>query len=518
MKMKAKTFIAIATLLACGQGAWAQTTSFTVTADVEEGTEEKPFLIESIADLNNLAADVNSGTEYEGKYFKLTTDLDYSKETLTEGSNFTTIGYGDQSDGKPFKGIFDGNNHTITGITVEQDDAVGIGLFGYIAAPAVIKNLNLTGCSFTGNIEVGAIAGACSGSTDKKIYGIFDCNVSSTTVSAVTVSIYDDVEHEYVEAPGRYTGGIIGIAGNMTLSGCTSSATVTGSEFVGGIAGKFIGINDTHDITGESIGIITDCFYTGSSTFTGTNKSVIVGFRGPEEDDDFSSVTNGTINLTLLDNDSEATIKNDTRLSNYNGLEVNVTLSGRTLYKDGSWNTLCLPFNATLTGDFSGADIRTLSDATFSKGTLTLDFTPASGEGAVTSIEAGKPYIIKWTSGSNFTPTFTGVTINSADPTDVTGTAANFHGIYTPYSTGGVDNTMLYLGADNKLYYPNAAMTINAFRAYFKLNGITAGALPNEARRRSGRGRPRSPRMVHPRRSPPQRQARRQGPLHQQRT
>ena len=33
---------------------------------------------------------------------------------------------------------------------------------------------------------------------------------------------------------------------------------------------------------------------------------------------------------------------------------------------------------------------------------------------------------------------------------------------------------MLYLGADNTLYYPNAAMTIGAFRAHFTLNGLTA--------------------------------------------
>ena len=35
---------------------------------------------------------------------------------------------------------------------------------------------------------------------------------------------------------------------------------------------------------------------------------------------------------------------------------------------------------------------------------------------------------------------------------------------------------MLYLGANNTLYYPSANLTINAFRAYFTLNGITAGS------------------------------------------
>ena len=35
---------------------------------------------------------------------------------------------------------------------------------------------------------------------------------------------------------------------------------------------------------------------------------------------------------------------------------------------------------------------------------------------------------------------------------------------------------MLYMGADNNLYYPNGAMTIGACRAYFQLNnGLTCG-------------------------------------------
>lgn len=37
---------------------------------------------------------------------------------------------------------------------------------------------------------------------------------------------------------------------------------------------------------------------------------------------------------------------------------------------------------------------------------------------------------------------------------------------------------MLYMGAGNTLHYPNGAMTIGAFRAYFRLvGGITAGDL-----------------------------------------
>ena len=78
-------------------------------------------------------------------------------------------------------------------------------------------------------------------------------------------------------------------------------------------------------------------------------------------------------------------------------------------------------------------------------------------------------------------PVFSGVTVSTTTK-DAVGEAATFHGIYSPVSIGtDGDNTKLYLGAGNKLYWPNAAMTIGAFRAYFQLaDGITAGTPNNQ--------------------------------------
>ena len=121
------------------------------------------------------------------------------------------------------------------------------------------------------------------------------------------------------------------------------------------------------------------------------------------------------------------------------------------------------------------ADIRTLSSASLENSTLTLNFT---AEGAVTTLEAGKPYIVKWASGSgsNITdPVFLGVTLSQADSPVTIQDLITFQGVTSPYLIEGKDNTKLYLGDDNTLYYPNADMTINAFRAYFQLNGIEAG-------------------------------------------
>ena len=170
--------IAFATLLAIGQGAWAEPTEhFTNNPGVEEGTEALPFLIENIEDLNNLAADVNSGTDYSDKYFKLMANLNYSGET------FTPIGKGEElgTDDLPFKGIFDGNEKTISNITYSDGEGVGVGLFGYIFSPAQIKDVTLKDCSFTGNSGVGAIVGNSSGTGED--FGIYNCTVIGGSVT-----------------------------------------------------------------------------------------------------------------------------------------------------------------------------------------------------------------------------------------------------------------------------------------------------------------------------------------------
>ena len=186
------------------------------------------------------------------------------------------------------------------------------------------------------------------------------------------------------------------------------------------------------------------------------------------------------LDITLKDDED-----NSETLMKYGDMTANsITLTGRTLSKNNKWNTLCLPFNLSeeqlAASPLAGCMLKELDvDGTygtkqtgFDNGTLNLYFK------TVTSIEAGKAYIIKWSSGSGTieNPTFSNVTIADVQP-DVTSAddKVSFKGIYSPKAITGEDKTMLYLGADNKLYYPNDAMVIYAFRGYFHLNGITAG-------------------------------------------
>ena len=90
---------------------------------------------------------------------------------------------------------------------------------------------------------------------------------------------------------------------------------------------------------------------------------------------------------------------NTTTITNHSGEKVVAALQGRTLYRDGDWNTLTLPFNVSgFDGTpLEGATVKTLSSSALSDGTLTLNFED------VTEIEAGKPYIVKWNEGLNLT-------------------------------------------------------------------------------------------------------------------
>ena len=205
-----------------------------------------------------------------------------------------------------------------------------------------------------------------------------------------------------------------------------------------------------------------------------------------------SEATETTRLITMFDetlslaNDAD----NKKLIMGYNGsLVKSAELTGRILYKDGSWNTLCLPFSLSaeeVTAQLGSCTLKTLGSSEYDSttGTLTLNFADA------TNIEAGKPYLIKWTKADGYVnddehnivnPSFASATINHVDAAVETD-YVTFQGSFSPISLAANDKTVLYLGADNKLYYPSTDMTVGSCRAVFALNGLTAGDLPNNAR------------------------------------
>lgn len=153
---------------------------------------------------------------------------------------------------------------------------------------------------------------------------------------------------------------------------------------------------------------------------------------------------------------------------------VNVTLK-RTFYKDGEWNTLCLPFAvADAKTAFDGAELREV-DTEKSNGN-TIVFKEA------TAIEAGKPYLIKWANSSaaavNVEKKFEGVTlVAAATPVVVKEGGISFNGFYKMTAASELGGaSVAAIGAGNKLFKVTSG-EMKGFRAAFVLKSNTPASV-----------------------------------------
>jgi hypothetical protein len=208
----------------------------------------------------------------------------------------------------------------------------------------------------------------------------------------------------------------------------------------------------------------------------GNENYYVVQVRGNYGSDGVSEWATATITKALeLGNNNT---NNEELIEAWNNKSTTVTLTGRKLYKDGKWNTICLPFDVTLAGSpLAGAEARSLSEVSISGTTLNLTF-----GNAVSTIVAGTPYIIKWPIDNDNptieSPVFSNVTI-SKDMQEVSFTGGKFCGNYNYLQFGSEDTSILLIGINNKgnsaLYYPQSGASLGACRACFQLDdGYTA--------------------------------------------
>ena len=268
---------------------------------------------------------------------------------------------------------------------------------------------------------------------------------------------------------------------SATVSGGTLTATVSGtsSAIVGPLA---LSGTATVKVTG---GIYRDVTIAAGQVFTDGNGHYYTGTLSADEKTAIDGQTLTRLTALQLADAGD----NSAAIDKCNGIAFPVTLQGRTLYKDGNWNTLCLPFNVTdgdETDEFTfsgtpleGATVMELDGATSgfdaSSGTLTLNFNTAN------SISAGKPYIIKWASADDLVnPLFRDVTINATNsPVTSQDGKVQFRGIYSPTDIFSANHDNLFLGIGKNaqdqdvsmLFWPNTeGYTLGAFRAYFHVD------------------------------------------------
>lgn len=442
------------------------------------------------ADLEKVRDNVNNGNDtYEGDIVKLMADL-----KLGSWTSIGNVIEWDEVNNKyvpdmdcVFKGTFDGQGNTID-IDVTTNSTV-LGLFGYFYG--IVENLKVTGT-------------------------VFNTKKDETSSTAGIVAYNKGIIRQcanLAEIQGTIAGGIAG-ENNGTITNCYHVGTIDATEewggtyYLGGIAGKVKDTTisnvyascdrmDNVSSTGGIVatnqdGTLTNCYYNvqldgsiemdGSTTLTGkTLKGVFNNSIWTFTEGELPELTCFKNKIVRLSDNYD----NSDILTSYNNQKCTVELSGRTLYKDGKWNTLCLPFDLTLGGSVLDGDgvVAKVLDGTNTSlnaaGMLSLTFTSVSVD---SKIEAGTPFIIKWNNtGEHLSNVqFSKVTVNNATPTAVTfsnafGDSGQFVGTYSPFSIGdtsndtydGDINEIILLSGSNTLGYSQSTRTLRSCRAHF---------------------------------------------------
>ena len=287
------------------------------------------------------------------------------------------------------------------------------------------------------------------------------------TSNAMTSDSYDEAEEEAL-TPDNWL-----VTPYMELGGTLTVRAFGDEDYPEEVFGVFVTTHEIGDASWTTVAV-NGTTTTVSGLAANTIYEWQVQAKSSGETSAWSAVNTFTTlpAISLADNtDNSTTIAANDGISG-----LNVTLSGRTLYKDGYWNTLCLPFDVTVgSGQMEGATAMTLnasaSGFNATTGVLTLNFDDVD---TGSTIAAGTPFIVKWSGTDVTSPVFIGVTINATASTEVPFTGGKFVGTYSPFEiTDANKDQIVYLGAGDIIGYSADPKTLRACRAHFEL---TSGA------------------------------------------
>ena len=218
--------------------------TFTLTSVDVEGNASAPVSFSATPTLSGpvtyhslyTAADLDAVRGALDGHYLLMADVDLSP---AYGGGWQPIG----TDGDPFLGSLDGNNHVITGLFIDSgaDDS---GLFGYIGEGSSVKNVGIENCDVTGGNFTGSLVGYNYRGT------IVNCHASGLVTSAA----------------GVFVGGLVGINSQGPITSCYSTVDVSGYQVVGGLVGRNNNAN------------IIDCYAIGNVTGAGGYVGGLLGY------------------------------------------------------------------------------------------------------------------------------------------------------------------------------------------------------------------------------------------------
>ena len=258
-------------------------------------TEYTLYTAEQLMGFHQLRVD---GNTFEGIIIKLGDDITINEGTAEylQKNPEEIYGWAVLSSENEFKGVFDGQNHTISGVYMQLVGSGVKGMFGTLGESSVVKNFTLDHSYFGGPKEddkntFGAIAGQITGSNviisnvtlndviveegkgkNLKWVGGFVGKVNA----AAGVTMENCTFNGSVSASGEGVGGFIGFLSHskaqVTMKNCAFNGSVRGGEYAGGMIGyakKY-----------QTLIIDIQCTFPGQVTSSGENFGSVIGNDG----------------------------------------------------------------------------------------------------------------------------------------------------------------------------------------------------------------------------------------------
>ena len=240
-----------------------------------EGTSANPYKIATADDLIEFARRVNDNDPINEKEGELNAWAELKEDIDLENTSWTPIAYNYEH---PYSGTFDGNNHTISGLSINNSSTnYGyFGLFGAVGEGGTVTNLTVEG-SITvnsgSNVRAGGVVASNDGDvsnctsevaiTVKGVYAYIGGIIGSNAGNVSNCAYGADIT---ATADTAYIGGMVGLNFGI-VENCSNSEAVAGTgqtAYIGGIVGA-----NSH--TQSVMGTVSGCTNTGTVTATGSN-------------------------------------------------------------------------------------------------------------------------------------------------------------------------------------------------------------------------------------------------------
>jgi uncharacterized repeat protein (TIGR02543 family) len=294
------------------------------------GTQNDPFRIYNVTDLQRVGRETTTGGWTLSAHYRLEVDINLT------GNVWTRIGT--PADQDKFKGTFDGNNHSITGLIINASELYQ-GMFAYLAQGALVNDLTLKECDIRGSSDVGVVAGQNDGT-------VKNCYVSGIVVPS-----------------SSNAGGVVGMNGSSgTVENCSSSVNISGTQ------------SNAGGVVGSNSGVIRNCYATGDVSGSGNVGGVAGWNAGTVQNCYATGNVSGTNNIGGVvgnSSNSSSTVQNCVALNtslkrisgqdNYYGRVAGV---GSSLKNNYGWNGMSdggtnLTFSMNSLTGWDGEDVTT---------------------------------------------------------------------------------------------------------------------------------------------------------------